>query len=158
MKKRQSGLILPVLILLILLTIVMIAVAGYLYLNNPDIEKPQFMEKIKEDVNQKVNISDQFLAPARSNLAQAEIAITKDGFVPETISIAVGQQVTFVNKDNNTHRILPYPLATREMLPELDSEDLQPSDSFTYSFENKGTFTLSENIKPGKYKVTVVVN
>lgn len=149
--RYQSGLILPVLILLIALTIVMLGLAGFLYLNNPEIEKPEFVKQIKEKVDQKVNIDYQFLSPT-------EVAITKDGFIPASISIIAGQQVTFINQDRNAHRILPYPLATRKMLPELDSENLQPTDSFTYSFEKTGTFTISDNMNIDKHKAIIIVN
>lgn len=145
---NQSGFILPV---LVIVTIIMLAVAGYLYLQSPEIEKPEFVRQLEEKVNKNIKIDDQIKTPA-------EVAITKDGFIPATVSIIAGQQITFVNQDKNAHRLVPYPLATRNSLPELDSEDLQPTDSFTYSFEKTGTFTISEHISPGKYKATVIVN
>lgn len=149
--RSQSGLILPVLIILIVLTIIMLGIAGYLYFNNPGVASLEFVKQIKERIDQKVNINDQPQFPA-------EVAITKDGFVPASISIIAGQQVVFVNQDKNTHRIVPYPLATRNMLPELDSENLQPTDSFSYSFEKTGTFTISDDINLGKHKAIVIVN
>lgn len=139
--------------ILIIATIIMFGVFGilYFYLNAAQADKPEFIRRIEDKINRKVNMDYQVRTPA-------EVAITKNGFVPATISIVAGQQVTFVNQDKNAHRILPYPLATRSLLPELDSEDLQPTDSFTYSFERMGTFTISENINLGKYKATVIVN
>lgn len=148
--RSQSGFILPI---LVIVTIIMLAVAGYLYLKSPEIDKPEFVRQLEEKVNKNIpdiNIDDSIQAPA-------EVAITKDGFMPSTITVMAGQQIIFVNQDKSAHRVIPY-LASRNSLPELDSEDLQPTDSFTYSFEKIGTFTLSDSINLGKYKATVIVN
>lgn len=144
---NQSGFILPVLILLV---VVIVVIARYFYLKNPETVQYQFVKQIEEKINVKPKV-DPVGIPA-------EVAITKGGFIPSTVKIIPGQQVTFVNEDKNAHRVVPYPLAMRNSLPELDSEDLQPTDSFTYSFEKPGTFTISESLNPGKYTVTVVVN
>lgn len=144
---NQSGFMLPI---LILLTVIMAVITGYLYLKQSEVAQYQFIKQIEEKINIKPKI-DPVMIPA-------EVAITKSGFIPSTIKIIPGQQVTFVNEDRNAHRVVPYPLAMRNILPELDSEYLQPTDSFTYSFEKSGTFTISESLSPGKYTVTVVVN
>lgn len=138
--RSQSGFILPV---LVIVAIIMLTVAGYLYLKSAEIEKPEFVRQLEED--------DSIKSPA-------EVAITRNGFTPSTIRIVVGQQITFVNQDKNAHRVIPYTQTSRSSLPELDSEDLQPTDSFTYSFEKIGTFTLSDSMDLGKYKATVIVN
>ncbi len=143
---NKSGFILP---LLILATLGMLGVLGYLYIQIPDTDKPEIIRQIQK----KVNISP--LAGAAE--PTAEIAITKEGFVPQTVSVVAGQQVTFVNKNNAAHRIAPYPKSAFNNLPAFDSEDLQPTDSFTYSFEKIGTFTIADSLNPYKYKVTVIV-
>lgn len=150
---QQSGFILPI---LILLTLIMIVVAGYLFFKGPEVGNTPLFKKIGEQVEKKVKVNKEPEGEILS--AIAEIAITKDGFMPATIKVIPGQQVTFVNQDNNSHRVIPYPMATRNALPGLDSEDLQPTDSFIYSFEKTGTFTISESINPGKFTATVVVN
>ncbi|GEM_PF-5617739 len=146
--RSHSGSIYPM--LLVGLAIIF-GLSGYVYLKNNheiiDLETPKLVKQFKEKANQ----SDRAVTPV-------EIAITEDGFKPAAVAIAVGQQITFVNQDKNAHRVISYPLATRNQLPELDSENLQPTDSFTYSFEEAGSFTISENISPGKYKAIVVVN
>ncbi len=141
---NKSGFILP---LLILATAVMLGVLGYLYLKSPETYKPP----IFKEVQKRVNIDEIASTPA-------EVAITKDGFTPATISVVAGQQITFVNKNNSAHRIVPYPKSAVNNLPELDSEDLQPTDSFTYSFEKIGKFTIADSFNPSKYKVTVIVH
>lgn len=144
---NKSGFILP---LLIFITIIMFGITGYLYLKTLQIDKPELVKQLEEKVSDKVDIDNWIKTPA-------EITITKDGFVPATVSIIAGQQVTFVNQDENVHRVIPSPPTTVKSLPEFDSEDLQPSDSFTYSFENIGTFTVGDNKNSGKHQATVMV-
>ena len=145
--RSQSGFILPI---LILLAVAIVVIGRYFYLKKPEMVQYQFVKQIEKKINIKPKV-DPVVIPA-------EVTITKGGFIPSTIKIIPGQQVIFVNEDKNAHRIVSYPLATRNILPELDSEDLQPTDSFAYSFESPGTFTISESLNPGKYTVTVVVN
>src|SRR3989337_1836869 len=129
---NQAGFIL--LLILIIATVIMFGVLVYLYRQAPDSVKPDIFrtleEKVKTNVNENV---DETVEEIDRNQDPAEVAITKDGFMPATISIVAGQQVTFVNEDRKAHRVIAYPL--NKSLPELDSEDLQPTDSFTYSFE-----------------------
>lgn len=147
--QESAFIILPI---LIFLTIIMIAVAVYLYLKGPQVGETQLFKQLEEKV--KINKGPQ----VEGLSVMAEVAITKDGFMPATIKVMPGQQVTFINQDRSSHRVVPYPLATRHILPGLDSEDLQPTDSFVYAFEKSGTYTISESINPGKYTATVVVN
>lgn len=149
---NQSGFFMVFLMMILIsITAIMIAVAGYLYFYGDDFVKTDMFKKVEEQVTKTKNKEDRLQVPA-------EIVITKDGFMPSVLSITIGQPVTFVNADNNAHRVIPYPLATRSLLPNLDSEIMQPSDSYTYSFETRGTFTISENITPGKYKALLIVD
>ena len=130
----------------------MLGVTGYLYLKIPEIDKGGFIQQqLENKVNRKMTTDDLVKSPA-------EIAITKNGFVPSTITIVAGQQITFVNQDASAHRVTPYSKSSRMNLLDLDSGDLQPTDSFTYAFESIGTFTLSNNKDLEKYRATVIVN
>lgn len=121
--------------ILMFVVVVILGILGYFYIKNPKIQKPGEVQ-------------------AKSI---AEVSITKDGFVPETLSVVLGQQATFVNDDKTAHRVIPDPSFATDSLPEFDSEDLEPSDSFIYSFEKKGTFTITDSLNSSKYKVTVIV-
>jgi plastocyanin len=138
-------------LILVITTLAMSGFAGYLYFYNSDLAKTDIFKKVEEQFTRTKTKNDWIEAPA-------EVTLTKDGFVPAILSITAGQQVTFINTDDNAHRIIPYPLATRNLLPDLDSENLQPTDSFTYAFENRGTYTISESMNPGKYKALLIVD
>lgn len=135
LKNNQLGFIVPT---LVISTVLVMLLTSYLYLRNNKVPKQAFTRQ--------------------QSFTPAEVAITKDGFVPSTITVAAGQQVTFVNQDTNIHRVIPYSEVSKSALPQLDSEALQPTDSFTFSFEQEGTFVLGDDINSGKYKATVIVD
>ena len=39
-----------------------------------------------------------------------------------------------------------------------DSDVLDPNDSFSFTFENTGTFTYHDELNPSKFKGTIIVN
>lgn len=134
-KNGQLGLIVPT---LIITTVLVMLLTSYLYLRDNNPLKPVFSRS--------------------QSLLPAEVAITKDGFVPSTITITTGQQVTFVNHDSNIHRVIPSSKGSKTILPQIDNEPLQPTDSFSFSFEETGTFVLSDEVNSEKYKATIIVD
>jgi plastocyanin len=74
-------------------------------------------------------------AAATANAAPT-IEIQNYAFVPSTLTVAVGTEVTWVNQDNDPHTVKSNPVAEVLKSPALDTDD-------KYSF----TFT-----KPGVYK------
>lgn len=147
---NQSGWILP---LLIVLTLLMAAASVFLYFQIRNSSKSASVNPAEEKPAQEAKVGE---AAGQANSA-AEVIIQADGFKPATITISMGQQVTFINRDQNVHRVVPFPETVRNILPQLDSDSLQPSDSFTYTFEKSGIFTLSDYFNLNKFVVTVIV-
>src|SRR3989344_1130284 len=154
MKKptNQQGLILPRLLLLIASGV---AILGYLYLGQNQSQrlitqltrvKNQLQDQVKKVVPKQPPATKTAVLPTSSAL----ISITKDSFTPSTITVATGQQVTWVNQDQSNHQIL-----SKEL--ELDSEDLQPNDSFTFTFEKTGTYAITDKLNPLRFKGMVIV-
>lgn len=136
--------------MLVVTTIVMAFVAAFFYFQIQASLRSTYIPPLEETKTTEIR-TDQ------TNISGAEVTITDSGFSPTTITIAAGQQVTFTNRDQSTHRVIPYPAVVRDRLPQLDSDDLQPTDSFTYTFEKSGNFSLSDYMNLGKYVVTVIV-
>lgn len=85
------------------------------------------------------------------------IEITDSGFVPATIEITKGDSVTWTNLDKKSHQIASDPYPTNTLLPDLVSEPLFTNDSFTFTFDQVGTFTYHDNLNPLKLRGTVIV-
>jgi len=84
------------------------------------------------------------------------VSITKNGYVPNAVTIAVGDTVQFTNSDTVVHQVTfksttgvtcaPNPLV------------IQPAQSGTCTFASPGTFTYSDpNVKGGTFRGTVTV-
>lgn len=139
---KQQGII-----LLILLTLLLTALGSYLFLSQTPVTPPtneptsQFFDQ--PQTSQSSKTTTQPIAPA-------EITITEAGFVPSTLTIAQGQSVTWVNRDQTNHLILSQDL-------EFDSELLGHNDSFTFTFEKVGTFDYRDQLNRRKFHGTVIV-
>jgi len=90
-------------------------------------------------------------------VAVASVSITKDGFVPATIQIKKGSQVTWTNNDTNPHRVVTDPHPAHTNLKGLDSDPLATGESFTFTFEKTGTYGYHDEMNPLKIKGTVIV-
>jgi plastocyanin len=88
--------------------------------------------------------------------ATVAVSITKNGYVPKAVSIAVGDSVQFTNTDTVAHQVVfkktggvtcaPNPLV------------LQPAQSGTCMFGNAGSYSYSDpNVRGNTFRGTVTV-
>lgn len=73
--------------------------------------------------------------------ATTNVSITSTGFVPESISITVGDTVVWTNNDTTDHT------ATDDELT-WDTDIIAPSDTGSQVFATAGTYTYSDTIDP----------
>lgn len=91
----------------------------------------------------------------------AEVSITNSGFVPATISIRAGDQITWTNNDSVPHQVAADPHPAHDSIVDFDSSiALQPGDSLSFFFETAGTFSLHDESNPSdtRYRLTIIVN
>ena len=87
-----------------------------------------------------------------------QISITKDGFIPETVTIEVSTLVVFVNEDSEMHRVASDPYPTNDGLSGFDSQEgIPPEGTYSFLFREKGTWTYHDDLNPYKLTGTVVV-
>ena len=130
-KKKKTGLFVVIGAVLVIVT------AAILYFVNPGGVFPSLTDESDEGV---------------------VVMITDTGFSPETVKIKKGQTVEWLNKDGTPHQVASDPYPDHSTLPHLFAEQpLAQNDSFTYTFEDAGTFTYHDNLKPVDFKGTVIV-
>lgn len=84
----------------------------------------------------------------------ADVSITMDGYVPQTVTVKQGQQVTFTNNDTMSRQLSADPKA----LPSFSTvEPLDQGDSYTYIFDQKGTYHYYDASDPTKFVGTITV-
>lgn len=137
---NQSGVILP---LIILVVFVVLAIVVYLtYQQNlPAISKLTGLNQASSGGKVETHPS-----------SDAKITITANNLVPQTITVAKNQQITFVNTDSKSHQIISDNLSDN-----IDSDTLNTGDTYSYTFENTGTYQIHDRLNPLKIKGTVIV-
>lgn len=82
------------------------------------------------------------------------VSITADGYSPSTIKVKVGEEVTWTNTDSTQHEIT----ADAEAVPGFGStEALNTGDTYSYTFEDAGTYNYYDPAAPAKLNGTVIV-
>lgn len=81
----------------------------------------------------------------------AAVNITTEGFVPSTIQIKKGSDVTWTNRDSNARSLQ----GDDEGLG-LETKSLTQGNAYSFMFEDSGTFTYHDPLNPA-VKGTVVV-
>lgn len=93
------------------------------------------------------------------------IEITSSGFNPVTLTINVGDTVTFINKDTQSHWVasavhpthLAYPETGGCIGSKFDScHGLIQDESFSFKFNNKGSWKYHDHLRPGLTGTIVV--
>jgi plastocyanin len=91
-------------------------------------------------------------------LAPAEVSITSSGFSPATVTVKVGQAVTWVNTDSAPHIVASDPYPTDNALSGFDSQqNLSPNDHYSFAFDKAGTYTYHDDLNPYTLAGTVIV-
>jgi plastocyanin len=78
----------------------------------------------------------------------ARVDLTPTGYLPSSIKVKKGQQITFTNQDTKPHRLF----ADQDMLPGFDTvEFLNQGDAYTYIFVTSGTFKYYDPDAPKQF-------
>ncbi len=95
-------------------------------------------------------LSGILLVPRAEAQSKAEVKIDNFVFAPETLTIAVGTSVTWVNHDDIPHTVVENNMAFR-------SKALDTNDSYSFTFTKAGTYDYFCSLHPhmkGKIVVT----
>ncbi len=87
-----------------------------------------------------------------------QVAISSSGFVPSTITVKVGQGVTWTNTDKASHEVNSDPFPTDGTVSDFnDKSPILTNDQFSYVFIKAGTYTYHDDLNPYTFKGTVIV-
>ena len=78
---------------------------------------------------------------------QAQVAIQNSGFQPQQIRVTPGTTVTWTNQDSLIHTVVAGTQGNPSGM--FDSGDIQPSGSFSFTFQNPGTYSYYDRIYQG---------
>lgn len=82
------------------------------------------------------------------------VEITAEGYSPSTITIKSGEEITWTNADTTARDLV----ADSETLPDFGgAEALNAGDTYTYTFDQDGTYHYYDPADPTKFTGTVIV-
>ena len=130
-------------VLIVVLIILVVAVGGLLtwYFTK---EKPA-----ATNINGNANI--EVLMPPKNT-----VWIIEGNFTPAVLTVGVGDNVTWVNRDSYKRKVASDPHPTGAALPDLISSDLSQNESFSFSFTNSGEWGYHDYLNPIKKGKVVV--
>lgn len=88
--------------------------------------------------------------------SQAQVKITDQGFIPATLLVKKGTQITWINTDSRPHQIASDPHPLHNLISSL-YQDKPTSGSYSFIFTKVGTYTYHDETNPLKYHGTVIV-
>lgn len=130
--------------IVVLLVIVVAGLLGWYFLS----EKPA-----NENLNKVMNASNSVTItrpPAKT------VWIMEGSFNPSVVTIAAGETVSWVNKDEAKRQVQADPHPSGSSLPGLKSGELELNASYSYTFESAGEYTYHDYLNPIKSGKIVV--
>jgi plastocyanin len=82
-----------------------------------------------------------------------EVVMLDTAYNPETLTVDAGTTVTWVNEDDFEHTVTS---GTRDSPTDLFDETVAADESFSYTFEEPGTYSYYCSIHPGMDGVIIV--
>lgn len=104
-------------------------------------------------------------APAPPSAAGATVRITESGFSPSTVTIKLGETVTWVNDDTGIHWPASAAHPTHTVYPEgggcigsaFDAcTGLRQGESWSFTFNQAGSWDYHDHLKPGFFGKVIV--
>lgn len=81
--------------------------------------------------------------------AATVITMDENGFSPQTVTVAAGTTVTFINNGQAPHWPASDVHPTHEVLPEFDSKrGLATGESYSFTFTESGTWSCHDHLMP----------
>ena len=90
--------------------------------------------------------------PAASSAATATVQITRAGFIPNTLTIKMGDTVTWTNADTQNRQVV-----SRDADATFASPVLAPTQQFSYTFAKAGRFRVEDPLQKPTDRMTVIV-
>src|SRR3989344_5664277 len=75
-----------------------------------------------------------------------QVDISENGFIPATIKVTKGTQITWTNKDKIPHKVASDPHPTHTNLEGFESDVLNSTDAYSFVFEKSGTYTYHDHL------------
>ena len=84
------------------------------------------------------------------------VKISSTGYMPNTITIKIGQSVTWENTDSANHTVSSDPHPTHTLYPFLNLSIIKPGSTKSATFEKVGKYTYHDHLNPSNVGTVTV--
>lgn len=84
------------------------------------------------------------------------VTITSNGFTPQTITIKVGDSVTWTNTNSSMHNVISDIHPTHQLYPPLNLGNISAGESKSLSFPEIGTYKYHDHLNPSLTGTVIV--
>lgn len=114
------------------------------------------VSNVNTTANANTSASVKATSPSNANTAAVSVALTAIGYTPPSVTVKVGQVVTWTNTSGSSATVSSDPHPTHTDLPELDSPTLGNGDTYSFTFTKVGTWGYHNHLDPS-VEGTVIV-
>lgn len=102
------------------------------------------------EVTPKETYPEASVEPATNSamMEKTKVTISATGFSPKTVTIKVGEAVTWTNSDSANHTVNSDPHPTHTIYPSLNLGPIQPGTSKSLTFDKVGTYRYHDHLNP----------
>ena len=126
--------------------VILVLIVGGWFLTRPkQIAAPEVSQPTQE------SSSSESASAASSGAQMMEknvVSITAGGFSPQTITIKVGESVTWTNNDSENHTVNSDPHPTHTLNPFLNLGLIKTAEQKSVTISKTGTFTYHDHLNP----------
>ena len=127
--------------------VILVLVAGGWFLTRP---KPTTTPAVSQSTQE--SSSSESATPDASSGAmmqeKSDVTITASGFAPQTITVKVGDSVTWMNSDTENHTVHSAPHPVHTAYPPLNLGVIKNGESKSLTFPTAGTYKYHDHLNP----------
>lgn len=139
----------------IVIGLVVLALLGggaWYFMNNQKTSVPAPETQTPETSTQTQPATESATTPAKKNM----VTISGNGFDPKSITVKMGEEVTWTNSDTVNHTVNSNPHPTHGLYSMLNLGAIQPGASKSAMFEKSGTYTYHDHLHPSLIGTVIV--
>ena len=137
-------------VVIVLVVIIVLALAGWYFLKPQQLSAPQTPTDVTSTPTptQSPTATEDAMMEKEQVMEKNTVQITSAGFSPKSISIKVGESVTWMNSDSQKHTVnsIPHPVHT-DYQP-LNLGVIQPDNQKSLTFDKVGTYKYHDHLNP----------
>lgn len=127
-----------------IVAVVLVLLVGWFYIKSQKAATSMQTPPSSQTTQPSESPATESAMPAEKNM----VKITADGFSPKTITVKVGESVTWTNADTENHTVNSAPHPTHTAYPPLNLDVIKSGTSKSLTFPTAGTYKYHDHLNP----------